>query len=133
MTKIISKKYGNYYELIHGRTIHGIQYENPELKSIATAYYSTNSGIGLTIKNHPKLLKSKKGLKMGVIGLGIGTLACYDKEVSEIRFYEINPIVVSLAEGYGSYFRNLKNLIVKMQMRKRFFKFTILKKTLKIF
>jgi spermidine synthase len=60
----------------------------------------------LALLNHPR---AGKGLKVGILGLGIGTLAAYGQPGDEYRFYEINSIVVDLAEGQGGYFSFLKH------------------------
>ena len=46
---------------------------------------------------------------VGMLGLGVGTLAAYGQPGDEYRLYEINPVVVDLAEGQGDYFSFLKD------------------------
>ncbi len=48
-------------------------------------------------------------MKVWILGLGIGTLAAYGQPGDEYRLYEINPIMVNLAEGEGGYFSFLKD------------------------
>jgi len=93
------------YELIHGITIHGLQFVNPEKKAESTTYYTETSGVGLAYKT----LASNGPVRAGVLGLGVGTMAVYGKSGDTIRFYEINPAVIDLAEGEGNYFTYLKN------------------------
>ena len=60
--------------LIHGTILHGTQYLSPELERSATTYYTQSSGIGRAIESlHPSL----RPLKVGIIGLGTGTIATY--------------------------------------------------------
>lgn len=92
---------GSGYSLIHGATIHGIQYLAPELKDEPTVYFTQDSGLGYVLVNHPKV---GNGLRLGVLGLGVGTMAAYTEEGDAVRFYEINPDVVEYAEGKGGYF-----------------------------
>jgi hypothetical protein len=92
--------------LVHGRTEHGLQFIAAEEKGRPTAYFTAESGIGLTIQNHPK---RNHHMKVGVLGLGIGTLAAYGQPGDEYRLYEINPSVIKLAEGYGEYFSFLQD------------------------
>jgi hypothetical protein len=84
--------------LVHGRIVHGSQFLNPELCATPTTYYSRNSGVG-------QLLLSLKttGRKIGVVGLGAGTLAAYGQPGDTFRFYEINPDVIDLANRYFHY------------------------------
>ncbi|HCS39128.1 MAG TPA: ferrichrome ABC transporter permease [Anaerolineaceae bacterium] len=87
--------------LVHGTTMHGFQFIDPALRGIPTSYYSKNSGVGLAILNHPYYTS---GMRVGVLGLGAGTLAAYGQPGDEYRFYEINPVMVDLANGLNGYF-----------------------------
>lgn len=89
------------YVMSHGITIHGLQFINPEYRDLPTTYYVREGGAGLALLNHPR---AGQGLKVGLLGLGIGTLAAYGQPGDEYRLYEINSIVVDLAEGQGGYF-----------------------------
>ncbi len=94
------------YNLAHGVTIHGLQFTAPDKRLWPTTYYVPQSGIGLALLNHPK---RGHGMRVGVLGLGIGTLAAYIQPGDRYRFYEINPLVVDLANGAGGYFSFLKD------------------------
>jgi hypothetical protein len=83
--------------LLHGRIIHGFQYEAPKLRHIPTSYYGPDSGLALALRNHPRRLKGE-GLRIGVAGLGVGTVAAFCKPKDYLRFYEINPEVPKLAQ-----------------------------------
>jgi len=48
-------------------------------------------------------------MKVGLLGLGVGTLAAYGQPGDEYRLYEINPVVTELAEGQGGYFSFLRD------------------------
>jgi spermidine synthase len=61
--------------------------------------------VGLVLLNHPK----RGNLKVGVLGLGTGTVATYGTAGDTYRFYEINPVVVRLAEGEDGYFTFLQD------------------------
>src|SRR6185436_19334321 len=87
--------------LRHGDIIHGTQYQTPDLQGEPTAYYGRNSGIGLAIEHHPK---RETGLRIGVVGLGAGSLAAYGQAGDVIRFYELNPDVTRLAGPDGHTF-----------------------------
>jgi len=94
------------YQMTHGITLHGLQFINPEMQDLPTTYFVKGSGVSLALLNHPK---AGRGLKVGVLGLGVGTLAVYGQPGDEYRLYEINSIVVDLAEGQGGYFLFLSN------------------------
>jgi hypothetical protein len=94
------------YALVHGITIHGIQMTDPLIRDTPTAYFGETSGGGLALLHHPD---RGKGMRVGVLGLGIGTLATYGLPGDLYRFYEINPQVVDLAEGKGGFFSFLSD------------------------
>ncbi|MDO9302553.1 MAG: fused MFS/spermidine synthase [Anaerolineales bacterium] len=90
--------------MIHGMTVHGVQYLDDRARP--TTYYVEDSGVGLLLLNHPK---RGQNMRVGVLGLGAGTLAAYAQEGDVYRYYEINPVVVRLAEGEGGYFSFLSD------------------------
>jgi SAM-dependent methyltransferase len=79
--------------LMHGTITHGEQYLNPKFRNRATTYYGPNSGVGLAIRQD----QESGPVRVGVIGLGTGTLATYGRAGDYFRFYEINPLVLRLA------------------------------------
>ena len=86
--------------LMNGTIMHGEQYLAPELRDRATTYYTTASGVGRLFETlHPRM----DPLRVGVIGLGAGTLAAYGTPGDVYRFYEINPAVVAIAKRDFSY------------------------------
>lgn len=85
--------------LTHGTTIHGVQFLAPERRAEATAYYRPDSGVGRAWTH----LAERPALRVGVVGLGVGTLATYGRADDLLRFYEINPEVTRLAHAYFTY------------------------------
>lgn len=87
--------------LIHGMINHGLQFLSEDRYRLPTTYYGPNSGVGLAITatwhmNH----------RVGVVGLGTGTLTSYARKGDYYRVYEINPMVVDVARNE---FRFLKS------------------------
>ncbi len=82
--------------LLHGRTLHGFQFLGPHLSGRATAYYAEHSGIAEAIRLHPQRAAGRP-LAIGVVGLGVGTIAALARDGDRIEFYEINPAVVEIA------------------------------------
>jgi SAM-dependent methyltransferase len=79
--------------LTNGTINHGEQFLNPARRDQPTTYYGPDTGVGLAIRE-----KGKAGaIRVGVIGLGTGTLAAYGRPGDYYRFYEINPLVLRLA------------------------------------
>ncbi|NQT52397.1 fused MFS/spermidine synthase [bacterium] len=89
--------------LRHGRISHGCQLVDEDRCTEPTTYYWEESGIGLTLQNHPR---RDQGLHVGAIGLGVGTIAAYGQPLDRYRFYEINPQVRHLATHTFTYLTN---------------------------
>lgn len=94
------------YLMAHGITVHGLQFIAPEDRDLPTTYYVREGGAGLAILNHPRY---GHGLRVGMLGVGAGTLAVYGQPGDVYRLYEINPVVTDLAEGRGGYFSFVRN------------------------
>ena len=88
----------------NGTTFHGLQFVEPSRRLVPTAYYGPHSGVGLMLEDFPR----KIDRRIGVIGLGVGTLATYGRAGDVIRFYEINPAVTRLAQTRFSYLGDSK-------------------------
>jgi hypothetical protein len=101
--------------LHYGRILHGLQYVgHPDWP---TAYYGPRSGVGLALRLHPRRSDATRPFRVGVVGLGAGTIAAYANAVIDpvralehyagvrrniaadvLRFYELNPMVLEWAE-----------------------------------
>ena len=84
--------------LVHGTIMHGEQYMQGEKRAMLTTYYAESSGIGAAIR-------AKQGgpLRVGVIGLGTGTIAAYGRRGDVFRFYDIDARVIDIARSEFSY------------------------------
>ena len=91
--------------LVHGAILHGDQYMDPPYNRSATTYYKTKSGIGRILLLKEKL-EPKRARKVGIIGLGTGTIATYGNKGDVFRFYDINPAVVTIANRDFTYLRD---------------------------
>ena len=78
--------------LMHGVIMHGEQFRDPERRREPTTYYGATSGIARAIK-----ALEGSAMRVGVVGLGTGTLAAFGRPGDIYRFYEINPQVVDVA------------------------------------
>jgi spermidine synthase len=88
----------NYRLLLHGATTHGLQFVQPEKSILPTTYYGENSGVGLAIDHLPESPR-----RVGIVGLGTGSLLAYGRPEDYYRVYEINPEVEELARSYFTY------------------------------
>lgn len=85
--------------MFHGSILHGTQFTERDRELTATTYYGRNSGVGLVLQKH----RPRQKRRIGVVGLGVGTLATYCQNYDRLRVYEINPEVVRLAKSYFTF------------------------------
>jgi hypothetical protein len=93
------------YALTHGQIKHGFQFVDEYRKTQPTTYYGRESGIGVAIQMSRERQpgKDKHPLRVGVVGLGTGTIAAYGEKGDTFRFYDINADVVALSDEYFTY------------------------------
>ncbi|MBZ5709151.1 spermidine synthase [Nannocystis pusilla] len=89
--------------LFHGAINHGFQYLDRERQMWHNSYFAEESGIGTALTRHPKR-RAGEPLKIGLLGLGSGTLLTYGRPGDSIRIYEIDPEVEPLSRRYFTYF-----------------------------
>ena len=87
--------------LYHGSIVHGVQFLLPQFRRQATSYYGPGSGVALAIES-----SRRSGARVGVLGLGAGTLATYGRAGDYYRFYEINPLVIQVANTEFDFLRD---------------------------
>ncbi len=80
--------------LSNGPIRHGAQFLSPSRRGLATGYYGPNSGVAQALRAF-----DSRPMRVGVIGLGAGTLASYGRPGDVYRFYEINPAVIRVASS----------------------------------
>ena len=85
--------------LRNGNSYHGAQMTLPRYRDISAAYYSPRSGVALAMR----FSDDKPGRRIGMVGLGVGSIASYGKQSDYFRIYEINPDVVRVAESHFSF------------------------------
>jgi spermidine synthase len=91
---------GESLALIHSGVVHGRQLLSPDLRRRPLTYFGPDSGIGLAMR----ALTTRGGpLRVGVVGLGTGTLAAYGRAGDVFRFYEIDPAVGRVAQQHFTY------------------------------
>jgi spermidine synthase len=78
--------------LTHGRIQHGMQLNAPEQRT-ATMYFARGTGVAQVLSS----FRTDVPRRLGVVGLGVGTLASYGKSGDKLTFYELDPNVVELA------------------------------------
>jgi len=88
--------------LSHGTIIHGKQFLEKDRRDWPTTYYGLTSGVALAILD----ARARGPVRLGVVGLGTGTLAAYGRAGDVVRFYDINPKVVELARTEFSFLKD---------------------------
>jgi len=115
------------FTLKHGRIVHGFQYTNATVGQLPTSYYGPRSGIGIAIRRHPERRTPGRQFRVGVVGLGVGTIAAYanatilgtvgrrpyigarPRNVGDFfALYEINPLIEEWSEEYFTYLKDAR-------------------------
>ena len=78
-------------------TVHGEQVAQGDWKSLEPTTYYTERAGGQAIVRHPKFA-AKESMRVGFLGMGVGTMAAYARQGDFYRFYEINPAVAAVAK-----------------------------------
>ncbi|HVO09668.1 MAG TPA: fused MFS/spermidine synthase [Vicinamibacteria bacterium] len=99
---------GEQLKLLHGRIAHGLQLGDPAGRRQPTTYFGPSSGVGLAIARHPRRLAGEP-MRVGVVGLGVGTLAAWSRPGDVFRFYELDPEVARLSQGERPLFTYLRD------------------------
>ena len=94
---------GSVRALYNGTILHGLQFLPEERSRLGTAYYGPRSGVGLVLQS-----RQTPNQRVGVIGLGVGTVATYGRSGDYYRFYELNPDVIRVAYSHFRFLRESK-------------------------
>jgi SAM-dependent methyltransferase len=90
-----------FRSLVHGAILHGEQWLDDRYRRSATTYYKTSSGLGRAL-----IELEGRPVKVGVIGLGAGSIAVYADGDDTYRFYDINPAVIRVANTWFTYLKD---------------------------
>ncbi len=91
-------------KLLHGTILHGTQYAAAEYRRKPSTYYCETSGVGRAVSD-----RARSGpLRVGVVGLGVGTLAAYGRTGDLFRFYEINDLIRDIARSQFTYVQDCR-------------------------
>jgi SAM-dependent methyltransferase len=86
-------------KLVHGVINHGEQILREDFRRRPVTYYCAQSGVARVLN----ATSDGPPRRIGVLGLGCGTLAAFGRKGDVIRFYEINPLVPQLARTQFTY------------------------------
>jgi predicted O-methyltransferase YrrM len=94
LTRIKVPGLGETWLLAHGTTLHGAQARDPAQHCRPLVYYAPTTPIGQVFG---AVEAREQGSRIGVIGMGAGTVASYVRQEDSLRFFEIDPQVVAMA------------------------------------
>jgi SAM-dependent methyltransferase len=102
--KVMRDNENRHHLLVSGNTMHGKQALDPEGALVPLAYYHPTGPAGDVLGPLPAWSKLElEPRRVGVIGLGIGSLAAYARPADDWTFFEINPAIVELATQRFTY------------------------------
>jgi hypothetical protein len=90
--------YGSYavssghglHRLTHGTTLHGTQFQDAARRGLPTTYYAADGPVG-------DFMAGADARRVGIVGLGVGTLAAYGAPGQSMTFFEIDPDIARIA------------------------------------
>jgi spermidine synthase len=106
--QVLQDNVGKYNTLLHGTTVHGRQSFDPARQQEPLTYFTRSGPIG-------QVLTARQFQQVAVLGLGVGTLATYAQPGQTWDFYEIDPLVVKLAQDQR-YFTFLAQAAVPLNL-----------------
>jgi hypothetical protein len=92
----------HYLAMVHGATVHGRQFVAPDKRMLPISYYSRKTGIGQALE----YFHASGPVRVGAVGLGVGTLAAYSRPGDHYAFYELNADVWRMADKHFTYLRS---------------------------
>lgn len=101
--RVSQSELGDYNVLTHGTTLHGAQRLRDDFGNLISdvtpgTYYYPGSPMAAAVKIVQARLDADGELgRIGIVGLGAGSLACYSRKHEAWRFFEIDPVVVDIA------------------------------------
>lgn len=107
--RVLENNKGTFNEtrsLAHGTVYHGLQFMAPGRRREVIYYYRPGSGIDLAWRS-----RRHSPLRVGVIGLGAGSLAAFAERGDVVRFYEIDPQVIMLARTEFTFLADCKGTV----------------------
>jgi hypothetical protein len=97
--------------LVHGTTTHGAQLRTPDPQITPTSYYMPTSGVGRAMQ---AIRGNGRNLRIGVVGLGAGVFASYCRPGDQFVFFEINPLVETIARSQFTFLASCPDASVRL-------------------
>jgi SAM-dependent methyltransferase len=91
----------NMRKLMHGDTLHGQESQDSTLSGKPLSYYHETGPVGDIMK----LISSRPNQHVAVVGLGTGSMAGWARPDRHITFFDIDPQVPMIANGFFTFLR----------------------------
>lgn len=88
--------------LTHGRIRHGMQLVDAAQARRPTMYFGPGTAVAQVLEHHHEGVPRR----LGIVGLGVGTLAAYGKKGDRLSFFELDPLVVDIARRRFTFLRD---------------------------
>ena len=100
--KVYEPPDGGFRSMLHGQIIHGQQFTSEQRRHDPTTYYTAGGGAGMAV-----LAQAAHGpLRVGVVGVGVGTMVAYGRAGDVYRLYDIDPLVIQMAQEKFTFLSN---------------------------
>ncbi|MFQ5672138.1 MAG: spermidine synthase [Nitrospinales bacterium] len=97
---------GGFRRLHHGTTLHGARFLDASRRGEALTYYEKETPIGEFLLKNPLNYS-----RIGLIGLGVGSLAVYARPGDQYDFFELDPLVGEIAKRYFGFLEESRGKI----------------------
>ena len=94
LTEVLASTDGRWVHLMNGTTVHGSQSTDPALSRQGTFYHAPSGPLGDVFE---ELEASHPNADIAIVGLGAGVVASFQQPTQAMTFYEIDPVVVTVA------------------------------------
>ena len=99
--KVVFDVDSNMRKLLHGDTMHGLESLDPALAGQPLSYYHETGPVGDVMK----MMSERPNQHIGVVGLGTGSIAGYTQPNRRITFFDVDPQVYTIAQGFFTFLR----------------------------
>jgi hypothetical protein len=91
-------------KLFHGNTVHGMESLRPSERGEPLTYYCRSGPIGRLFRQVNE--SDTPPRRVAVVGLGAGSLVSYARRGQDWTFYEIDPVVVEVAQNQFDFLKD---------------------------
>lgn len=84
-------------QFVHGTTVHGSERREESRRREPLTYYAESGPVGDVFQLAAAARKPMR--RVGIVGLGTGSISCYARAKDRFTYYEIDPLVVDIARN----------------------------------